>query len=64
MKKALVMLIVLLGVFLAIGCAGEEGEAPEEGTPVEEAENGTPVEVVTQAEEVTPVTEADTTTTG
>ena len=34
MRKALVILIVLFGVFLAIGCAGEKGGAPNEtGTP-------------------------------
>jgi hypothetical protein len=61
MKKLLVVLLVLLGVFLAIGCAGNQNEsqAPA-GTP---GEAGTPeqavtaVEVVTGKETVTPVQE-------
>ena len=58
MRKALVMLIVLFGVFLAIGCAGQQ--APNEtGTPVQAV---TEAEAVTGAEAVTPVQEAVTTT--
>jgi hypothetical protein len=59
MRKALVILIVLFGVFLAIGCAGQKGGAPNQTvTPVEAitpAEAVTPVEAVTPAEAVTPV---------
>ncbi|WP_292378658.1 hypothetical protein [Methanosarcina sp. UBA289] len=58
MRKALVILIVLFGVFLAIGCAGQkapnETATPVKGvTPVKEV---TPVEEVTPVKEVTPVT--------
>jgi len=28
LRKELIILLVLLGVFLAIGCAGNKGEAP------------------------------------
>ena len=49
MKKALIILIVLFGVFLAIGCAGQKGGAPNE--------TGTPVQAVTEAVKETPVTE-------
>ena len=41
MRKALVILIVLFGVFLAIGCAGNKEKAPNEtGTPVEAVTDG------------------------
>lgn len=54
MRKALIVLIVLLGVFLAIGCAGEEPAPNETGTPEQAV---TEVEVVTGEEAVTPVQE-------
>ena len=49
MKKALIILVVLFGVFLAIGCADttNESQAPE----------GTPVEAVTEVTKETPVAE-------
>ena len=44
-RKALIILIVLFGVFLAIGCAGDKPVTPNEtGTPEQAV---TPVEVVT-----------------
>ena len=46
MKKALIILIVLFGVFLAIGCAGEEERAPNETRAPEQTV--TPAEAVTQ----------------
>lgn len=52
MKKALIILIVLFGVFLAIGCAGEEERAPNE--------TGTPEQTVTPDEAVTPTGEEET----
>jgi hypothetical protein len=55
MRKALVILIVLFGVFLAIGCAGQKSGAPNEtGTPEKAV---TEVQVVTGVEAVTPVQE-------
>lgn len=55
MRKALLILIVLFGAFLAIGCAGEEGGAPNEtGTPEQAV---TPAEAITEAVKETPVTE-------
>jgi hypothetical protein len=54
LKKALVVLIVLFGVFLAIGCAGNEPAPNETGTPEQAV---TEVEVVTGEEAVTPVQE-------
>ncbi len=48
-RKALFILIVLLGVFLAIGCAGNK--------PVTSNETGTPEQAVTPAEVVTPTGE-------
>lgn len=58
MKKALIILIVLLGVFLATGCAGEEEGAPDETgapdeavTPTEEEE--TEIQTVTEMKEYT-----------
>ena len=48
MRKALVILIVLFGVFLAIGCAGQKEGAPNV--------TGTPKEVVTEVVKETPVT--------
>ena len=52
MRKALVILIVLFGVFLAIGCAGEEERAPNE--------TRAPEQTVTPAEAVTPTGEEET----
>ncbi|MGD9777968.1 MAG: hypothetical protein AB7U72_13845, partial [Methanosarcina sp.] len=52
MKKALIILIVLFGVFLAIGCAGEEERAPNE--------TRAPEQTVTPAEAVTPTGEEET----
>jgi len=49
-RKALVILIVLFGLFLAIGCAGQKGGAPNETTP---NETGTSEQAVTSAEVVT-----------
>ncbi|HEY3361106.1 MAG TPA: hypothetical protein VGK06_04555 [Methanosarcina sp.] len=64
MRKAIVILIVLFGVFLAIGCTGQKGGAPNQTvTPVEAvtpaetvtpAEAMTPTEIVTPAEAITP----------
>lgn len=34
MRKALIVLIILLGVFLAIGCTGSKQPANQTGTPV------------------------------
>lgn len=49
LRKALIILIVLLGVFLAIGCAGNK--------PVTPNETGTPEKAVTPAQAVTPAGE-------
>ncbi|AKB52680.1 hypothetical protein MSBRW_3427 [Methanosarcina barkeri str. Wiesmoor] len=55
MRKALIVLVVLFGIFLAIGCAGNK--------PVTSNETGTPGQAVTPAEDITeavketPVTE-------
>jgi hypothetical protein len=63
MRKALIILIVFLGVFLAIGCAGNKSGTPNEtGTPEQagvpaEAVKGTPVAEITPAEVVTPTGE-------
>ncbi|AKB51438.1 acidic integral membrane protein [Methanosarcina barkeri str. Wiesmoor] len=58
MKKSLIILIVLFGVFLAIGCAGQQ--APNETeTPVQAV---TGAEAVTGTEAVTPVQEVVTAT--
>ena len=61
MRKALVILIVLFGFFLAIGCAGNQREGPNEtGTPeqaVTEVGVVTGQEAVTPAEAVTPTGE-------
>jgi predicted heme/steroid binding protein len=67
MRKALIILIVLFGVFLAIGCAGNKPGTPNEtGTPEQavapaeattEAVKGTPVVEITPAEVVTPTGE-------
>jgi len=46
MRKALIILIVLLGVFLAIGCVGNK--------PVTPNETGTPKQAVTPGEVFTP----------
>ena len=66
-RKALIILIVLFGVFLAIGCAGNkpvtsnETGAPEQAvTPakaITEAVKETPVTEITPAEVVTPTGE-------
>jgi plastocyanin len=57
MRKALVILIVLFGVFLAIGCAGKEGGTPNQ-TVTPPANEATPAEKpVTPAEAVTPAVE-------
>lgn len=63
MKKALIILIVLFSVFLAIGCADEEGvpnetEAPEQAiTPAEAVtptgEEETEIQTVTEMKEYT-----------
>ncbi len=67
MKKALIILIVLFGVFLAMGCAGNKPVTPnEKGTPeqavtpagsITEAVKETPVAEITPAEVVTPTGE-------
>jgi PBP1b-binding outer membrane lipoprotein LpoB len=64
MKKMLIILMVVFGVFLAIGCAGQrEGTPNQTGTPAGEVKNitpaeaGTPAQVVTPVEVVTPVKE-------
>ncbi len=49
MRKALIILIVLLGLFLAIGCAGNKQVTPNETGTSEQAV--TPTEVVTPAGE-------------
>ncbi|WP_349682089.1 cytochrome b5 domain-containing protein [Methanosarcina sp. UBA5] len=55
MRKILIILIVLFGMFLAIGCAGQKEKAPNEtGTPEQAV---TPVEAITEAVKETPVTE-------
>jgi len=54
MKKALIVLLAMFGVFLAIGCAGNEPAPNETGTPEQAV---TEVEVVTGQEAVTPVQE-------
>ena len=67
MRKALIILIVLFGVFLAIGCA--EKEAPNETVVKETKETKetvvkeTPVQAVTPAEQVTRTTIRDNNTT-
>lgn len=48
MRKELIILLVLLGVFFAIGCAGQKGEAPNATV--------TPVTAVTPTTAVTPAT--------
>ena len=45
MRKAIVILIVFFGVFVAIGCAGQKGETPNQTV--------TPAEAVTPAENYT-----------
>ncbi len=63
MRKALIILIVLFGVFLAIGCAGNEPVTPNEtGTPEQavtasEVVKETPVAETTPAEVVAPTGE-------
>jgi len=52
MKKALIILVVLFGVFLAIGCAGNNTEKPAAPN-----ETGTPVETITKVAQGTPVPE-------
>lgn len=54
MRKFLLILLVLFGVFLAIGCTGNKGgnETGGPGTPVQAV---TPVTVVTGTQAVTPV---------
>jgi predicted heme/steroid binding protein len=60
MRKAIIILLVLFGVFLAIGCAGNQREGPNEtGTPEQAV---TEVEVVTGQEAVTPAGEKTTET--
>ena len=54
MRKALVILIVLFGVFLAIGCAGNKGGTPKATV--------TPVQAITPVKEVTPVKQVTKTT--
>lgn len=54
MKKALIILIVLFGVFLSTGCAGEEERATDE--------TGAPEQTVTPVEAVTPIEEEETET--
>ena len=55
MRKALIILIVLFGVFLAIGCAGNKPVTPNEtGTPEQAV---TPDEAITEAVKETPVAE-------
>ena len=49
MKKALIILIVLFGIFLAIGCTGNKSVTPNE--------TGTPVQAVTPSDAVTPTGE-------
>jgi predicted heme/steroid binding protein len=61
MKKTLIILVILFGAFLAIGCAGttNESQAPA-GTPAEAASTeqaGTPVETITETANETPVVE-------
>jgi len=54
-RKALIILIVLFGVFLAIGCAGNKPVTPNEtGTPEQAV---TPAKAITEAVKETPVTE-------
>lgn len=54
-RKALIILGVLFGVFLAIGCTGNRPVTPNEtGTPEQAV---TPVEAITEAVKETPVTE-------
>ncbi|HWR24676.1 MAG TPA: cytochrome b5 domain-containing protein [Methanosarcina sp.] len=66
MRKALIILIVLFGVFLAIGCTGNEPATPNEtGTPVQavtEAVKETPAGVVTPTAEQANATQAATVT--
>jgi len=58
MRKALIILIVLFGVFLAIGCAGNKPVTPNEtGTPEQAV---TPDEAITEAVKETPVAEITT----
>ena len=63
MRKVLIILIMLFGVFLAIGCAGNKPVTPNEtGTPEQavtpaEAVKETPVTEITPAEVVTPTRE-------
>ena len=49
MRKVLIILIMLFGVFLAIGCAGNK--------PITPNETGTPEQAITPAEVVTPTRE-------
>jgi predicted heme/steroid binding protein len=54
-RKALILLVVLFGIFLAIGCAGNKPVTPNEtGTPKQAV---TPIEAITEAVKETPVTE-------
>ena len=56
MKKMLIILMVVFGVLLAIGCAGQREETPNQtGTPAGEVENITPAQAGTPAQVVTPV---------
>ncbi|AKB58500.1 cytochrome b5-like heme/steroid binding domain-containing protein [Methanosarcina barkeri] len=55
MRKALIILVVLFGIFLATGCAGNKQVTPNEtGTPEQAV---TPAEGITEAVKETPVTE-------
>jgi predicted heme/steroid binding protein len=55
MRKALIILIVLFGIFLAIGCAGNEPITPNgTGTPEQAV---TPAEAITEAIKEIPITE-------
>lgn len=49
-RKALIVLVVLFGIFLATGCAGNKPVTPNETTP---NETGTSEQAVTSAEVVT-----------
>ncbi|HWQ48992.1 MAG TPA: cytochrome b5 domain-containing protein [Methanosarcina sp.] len=54
-RKTLIILIVLFGVFLAVGCAGNKPGTPNETGIPEQAV--TPVEAITETVKETPVTE-------
>jgi len=54
-RKALIILVVLFGIFLAIGCAGNKQLTPNEtGTPEQAV---TPTEAITETVKEIPVTE-------